>query len=182
MLSPGYLDAVFVSGKSNNPCELGSGGVGGGGVNQRFFYEYVMYRYYCTADYENTVAAKLHNGTLFHGIYYFSGYLEIVLRGIWGPKKSWPSPNIRYRKCPIHYYVARPPPQKKITIYAPMIYTAPCVTLLMRAASITRANGRGLGPGNRVFGPCKMASFLRCLKNSQGRKCAKNSDINLRKY
>ncbi len=31
-----------------------------------------------------------------------------------------------------------------------MIYTAPCVMLLMRAASITRASGRGLGPGNDI--------------------------------
>ncbi len=48
---------------------------------------------------------------------------------------------------------------KIITIYVPMIYTAPCVMLLMRAASITWASGRGLGPGNREFsGPCEMAS------------------------
>ncbi len=36
-----------------------------------------------------------------------------------------------------------------ITIYAPMIYSAPCEMFLMRAASITWASGRGLGPGNR---------------------------------
>ncbi len=43
-----------------------------------------------------------------------------------------------------------------LTIYAPMIYTAPCVMLLMRAATITWASGRGLGPGNRAFlGPVK---------------------------
>jgi hypothetical protein len=37
-----------------------------------------------------------------------------------------------------------------------MIYTAPCVMLLLRPASITRASGRGLGPGNREFlGPVK---------------------------
>ncbi len=36
-----------------------------------------------------------------------------------------------------------------------MIYTAPYVMLLMRAASIARAR---LGPGNRdFFGPCEMA-------------------------
>ncbi len=34
-----------------------------------------------------------------------------------------------------------------------------CVMLLMRAASITRASGRGLGPGNwDIFRPCEMAS------------------------
>ncbi len=34
-----------------------------------------------------------------------------------------------------------------------------CTYDLMRAASITRASGRGLGPGNRdFFGPCEMAS------------------------
>jgi hypothetical protein len=38
-----------------------------------------------------------------------------------------------------------------ITIYAPMIYMAPCVILLMRAASITWASGRGLDPGNPEF-------------------------------
>jgi hypothetical protein len=43
-----------------------------------------------------------------------------------------------------------------LTIYAPMIYTAPCVMLLMRAAYFTRVSGRGLGPGNREFlGPVK---------------------------
>jgi hypothetical protein len=32
-------------------------------------------------------------------------------------------------------------------------------TLTKRAASITRASERGLGPGNRdLFGPCEMAS------------------------
>ncbi len=46
-----------------------------------------------------------------------------------------------------------------IVIYIPVIYSAPCVMLLMRAASITRASGRGLGPGNcDFFGPCEMAS------------------------
>jgi hypothetical protein len=39
-----------------------------------------------------------------------------------------------------------------IAIYAPMIYTAPCVILLTRAASITRASGSGLGPGNQCCG------------------------------
>ncbi len=34
------------------------------------------------------------------------------------------------------------------TTYAQMIYTALCVMLLMRAASITLASGRELGPGN----------------------------------
>jgi hypothetical protein len=49
--------------------------------------------------------------------------------------------------------------KKRKGIYAPMIYTAPCVMLLMWAASITRASGRGLGPGNReFFGSCEMAS------------------------
>jgi hypothetical protein len=43
--------------------------------------------------------------------------------------------------------------------YATMIYTDPCVMLLMRAASITRASGSGWGPGNRdFFGPCEMTS------------------------
>jgi hypothetical protein len=46
--------------------------------------------------------------------------------------------------------------KEMIAFYAPMIYTAPCVMLLMRAAYITRASGRGLGPGNRYFlGPVK---------------------------
>jgi hypothetical protein len=33
-----------------------------------------------------------------------------------------------------------------ITIYAPMIHTAPCVMLLMRTTYITWASGRRLGP------------------------------------
>jgi hypothetical protein len=40
-----------------------------------------------------------------------------------------------------------------LTIYAPIIYTAPYVMVLMRAS------GRGLEPGNReFFGPCEMAT------------------------
>jgi hypothetical protein len=39
-----------------------------------------------------------------------------------------------------------------------MIYTAPWVMLVMWAASVTWASGRGLGPGNReFFRPCEMA-------------------------
>jgi hypothetical protein len=47
-----------------------------------------------------------------------------------------------------------------LAIYAPMIYTAPCIMFWMRACiSIKRTSGRGLGPGNREFlGPCEMAS------------------------
>jgi hypothetical protein len=45
---------------------------------------------------------------------------------------------------------------KFIAIYAPTIYTAPCVMLLMRPASITMESGRRLGPGNLEFlGPVK---------------------------
>jgi hypothetical protein len=33
-----------------------------------------------------------------------------------------------------------------LTIYASLIYTAPCLMLLMRAATISWACGRGLGP------------------------------------
>ncbi len=46
---------------------------------------------------------------------------------------------------------------KVLAIYAPMIFTAPCVMFLMRADMyITRASGRGLGPGNRELkGPAK---------------------------
>jgi hypothetical protein len=48
-----------------------------------------------------------------------------------------------------------------ITIYAPMMYTAPCCmhNVLDACISITRGSGRGLGPGIReFFGPCEMAS------------------------
>jgi hypothetical protein len=34
----------------------------------------------------------------------------------------------------------------RLAIYGPLIYTAPYVMLLMRAASITRSSGRGVGP------------------------------------
>jgi hypothetical protein len=39
--------------------------------------------------------------------------------------------------------------------YAPMMYSymALCIMLLMQAASITWASGRGLGPGNLFFRP-----------------------------
>ncbi len=43
----------------------------------------------------------------------------------------------------------------------------PCVMLLMRAASIMRASGRGLGPGNRdFFRPCEMASSIESISSS----------------
>jgi hypothetical protein len=56
------------------------------------------------------------------------------------------------------------------TTYAPMIYTAPCILLLMGAASITRASGKGLGPGNlEFFGPqMALAYWLDAI--SQGLK------------
>ncbi len=38
-----------------------------------------------------------------------------------------------------------------------MIYTAPCIMLLMRAASITCASGRGLGTRNLEFFGTQMA-------------------------
>ncbi len=60
--------------------------------------------------------------------------------------------------CPLGIYCFLIAP-KLLTIYSPMISTALCVMPLMRAASITRASGMGLGPGNReFFGPCEMAS------------------------
>jgi hypothetical protein len=39
-----------------------------------------------------------------------------------------------------------------LAVYAPMINTARCIMLLMRAASITWASGKGLGPGNLAPG------------------------------
>jgi hypothetical protein len=42
-----------------------------------------------------------------------------------------------------------------IAIYAPMIYTAPCIMLLMRAASITRAVGGGWALEIEFLGPVK---------------------------
>jgi hypothetical protein len=48
-----------------------------------------------------------------------------------------------------------------LAIYGPMIYTAPY--LMLRETSITRASGRGLGPGNQdFFGPCEIASLGEC--------------------
>jgi hypothetical protein len=45
-----------------------------------------------------------------------------------------------------------------IAIYGPMIYGSVC-NGFDAGKSITRASGRGLGPGNRdFFGPCEMAS------------------------
>jgi hypothetical protein len=48
-----------------------------------------------------------------------------------------------------------------LTIYAPMIYTAPRIMFWMRAtrAYPLRGEWEGVGPWNsRVFGPCEMAS------------------------
>jgi hypothetical protein len=56
------------------------------------------------------------------------------------------------------------------TTYAPIIYTALCVMLVMRAASITWANGRGLGPGNLYIFGLKMALAYRLDAISQGLK------------
>jgi hypothetical protein len=48
---------------------------------------------------------------------------------------------------------------KKVEHLCTCDYMALCEMLLMRAASITRASGRELGPENRdFFGPCEMAS------------------------
>jgi hypothetical protein len=42
----------------------------------------------------------------------------------------------------------------KLTIYAPMIYTAPWIMFWMHAYPFTRASGRGLGPGIPDFFFC----------------------------
>jgi hypothetical protein len=56
-----------------------------------------------------------------------------------------PETSLRY-----HFKVTR----GLLYIKAPMIYMALCIMLLMRAASITKASGRVLGPGNLdFFGP-----------------------------
>ncbi len=58
---------------------------------------------------------------------------------------------------------------KILAIYATIIYSVSCVMLLRRAASITRASGRGLGPGNRHFiGPCDMASTRQASATWEG--------------
>ena len=58
-----------------------------------------------------------------------------------------------------------------------MIDTAPCVMLLMRAASITWASGRGLGPGNlEFFGP-QMALAYRLDAISQGPKNSQRGKV-----
>ncbi len=47
----------------------------------------------------------------------------------------------------------------EIAIYAPMIYTTPCIMFWMHAYSLRGQVGEGWGPGNReFFGPCEMAS------------------------
>ncbi len=48
------------------------------------------------------------------------------------------APWIRIRKTDLNKFKAQ------LAIYAPMIYMAPCVMLLMRAASIMRASGKGV--------------------------------------
>jgi hypothetical protein len=48
-----------------------------------------------------------------------------------------------------------------LTIYAPMIYTAPCIKFWMRAYPLHGevGGGRGLGPGIlEFFGPCEMGT------------------------
>jgi hypothetical protein len=56
------------------------------------------------------------------------------------------------------------------TTYAPMIYTVLCVMLLMWAASITWASGKGLGPGNLDFFRLQMALTYKLDAISQGPK------------
>ena len=49
-----------------------------------------------------------------------------------------------------------------LAISAPMIYTAPCVMLLMQAVFIVRTSERGVGPGNQDFlGPVKWHRAVR---------------------
>jgi hypothetical protein len=46
-----------------------------------------------------------------------------------------------------------------IAIYGPVIFYGPVRNAFDADKSITRASGRGVGPGNRdFFGPCEMAS------------------------
>jgi hypothetical protein len=60
-----------------------------------------------------------------------------------------------------YYRVQNPMKQLVIDIYATMIYTAPVSNAVDACKSITRASGRGMGPGNQDFlGPCEMASSL----------------------
>jgi hypothetical protein len=59
-----------------------------------------------------------------------------------------------------------------IAIYAPMIYTAPCVMFWMLEDPLrffTRASGRGFGPGNRdFFEPWKIISYSEGQNFKQG--------------
>jgi len=49
--------------------------------------------------------------------------------------------------------------EPNLSIYAPVIYTAQYVVVLMRANAFTRARGRRLEPGNQeFFRPCEMAA------------------------
>jgi hypothetical protein len=55
--------------------------------------------------------------------------------------------------------ISGPYPASKITIYAPMIYRAPCIMFWVRAYPLLGQVGGGLGPGIReFFGSCEMAS------------------------
>ncbi len=68
------------------------------------------------------------------------------------------------------------------TTYAPKIYTALCVMLLIQAASITWASGRGLGPGSLNFemalsnGPVKMHSPISSMSFYRDKKVSISRD------
>jgi hypothetical protein len=63
-----------------------------------------------------------------------------------------------------------------------MINAAPCIMLLMRVASITRASGRGLGPGIETFlAPVKWHRADRRVPfgAQKSRNCAHQDEVDL---
>ncbi len=80
--------------------------MGGGGDESTSFYAYVLNSFSCTADMKITDIfcgqTTVHNGHYFTGCVIFRDTSKLslaALKSIWGSKKSWPSPNNRYRKC-----------------------------------------------------------------------------------
>ncbi len=110
---------------------------------------------------KKTICKMVH--LYFSKIISFNPWIWLAIPGVQISPKIWRNTELKHlQKCSslafLSYekHVAQFSKWKHSAIYSPMIYTAPCVMLLMRPASITRASGRGLGPGNRDFlGPVK---------------------------
>jgi hypothetical protein len=122
-----------------------------------------MRRILCTVDFLIVPSKGLYGWGGGAGAWRLSSFMHLsgprAIKFLYAPAP--PPPTVWALKLPSWALVHK-------TTYTPMIYTALCVMLFMRAASITRASGRGSGPGNLEFSGPQMALAYRLDAISQG--------------